>query len=383
MHTLTPIDEPFKIMTGAGSLPVKGYGTCIVRDPHTNEPFRLFNVLYVPSCPVNIYSTTQLNEEGGTFTTTNTHARITDLSGRTLTTTKHFKGIYLLKGEYPEHSTFATIDNSRETWHKRFGHVGYENLDKIVSLKCVNGMMVEDDNPPPECIACITGKMKRSPFHTDTKTYHPLELLHTDISGDYPLALNGHRYFTTLRDHSTGYTLVTTHTHKSEAAAFVQSSILKLERDTGLKVRFLRSDRGSEFMSADFQSWLKSHAITHQPTAIESSASNGVAERVNLTLMDRVRATLVDSNQPRLLWPWALQHVAHALNFIPSRHQTKTPHELLFGTVPDVSHLHAFGAAVATWKPLSKRADKLEPRADLGHFVGYTPSDKIFQVNRI
>ena len=102
--------------------------------------------------------------------------------------------------------------------------------------------------------------------------------------------------------------------------------------------------------------------------------------RVNLTLMNRVRASLVHSNQPRLLWPWALQHVAHALNYIPSASNTKTPHELMFNTRPDVSHLHVFGAAVASWVPTQDRPDKLVPRAHQARFVGYTPSDKIFKV---
>ena len=141
-------------MTGAGPLRVEGYGTCIVLDPLTNEHFPLNNVMFVPSCPVNIYSTTQLNQEGGTFTTTNTHARITDLSGRTLTTQKHFRGIYLLKGEYPDHSAFATLDNSLETWHRRLGHVGYNALNRMRTLKCVNGLIMEGESYPPECIAC-------------------------------------------------------------------------------------------------------------------------------------------------------------------------------------------------------------------------------------
>ena len=381
LHDFTPSDGSQTVMTGAGPLPIAGYGTCLVKDAHSNQTFTLHNVMYVPSCPVNIYSTTQLNREGGTFTTTSTQAKLTDRHGRTLTSRMHYRHIYLLNGVYPSHSAFATSHNDLETWHRRLGHVGYESLHRMRTLHCVDGLIVEaDPSPPPECTACVTGKFKRSPFPTDTKTYRPLQLVHSDICGDFPVALNGHRWFTTVRDKATGYTLVHTHAHKHEAAHFVQTSILKLERKTGLKVQCLRTDRGSEYMSNEMQLWLKSKGIEHQPTPIESSATNGVAERVNLTLMDRVRATLADTNQPRLLWPWALQHVAHALNFIPSATQSKTPHELLFGTPPDVSHLHAFGAAVAAWKPLQKRADKLEPRADLGRFVGYTSSSKIYQV---
>jgi transposase InsO family protein len=398
MHDFTPTpNENASILTGAGPLPVEGRGTCIVIDPSTNLTFTLHNCLYVPSSPLNIYSTTQLNEEGGTFLTTKTHAILTDRAGRTIITSKHYRHLYLLQGVYPDTTetlevqmnayfnanlNIPTPDEPADAsiWHKRFGHPARNTLQRIKALKCVNGMMVESDLTPHQCLGCVTGKFRRSPFPSDEKLYKPLELVHSDISGDYPRALNGHRYFTTLRDHATGFTLVATHAHKHEAADFLKNSILKLERETQLKVKSLRTDRGSEYMSKKTQQWLRDQGITHLLTTVESSASNGVAERVNLTLMNRVRATLVETNQPRLLWPWALQHVAHASNFIPSSTQRITPHELLYGTAPDVSHLRAFGAAVATWTPTSRRVDKLVPTADVGRFMGYTASKRIHQV---
>lgn len=377
----TPCTDSSVVITGAGPLPVAGYGTVLVTDPNRSATVALHGVMHVPTCPVNIVSTTELNQEGGTFTTTKTSATIKAFQGTTLTTHKHYKGIFILNAFFPSEVCYIHLANDTlETWHRRFGHVGYDTLKRIVTLQCVDGMIVEGDPHPPECVACVTGKFRRSPFPPDTKTYAPLEMLHSDISGDYPTALNHHRYFTTLRDKATGYTVVHSHSHKHEAATFIKNTITTLERDTGRRVRYLRTDRGSEYMSHDMQQWLQSKGITHQPTTVESSASNGVAERVNLTLMNRVRATLIHANQPRLLWPWALQHVAHALNYIPSQSNTKTPHELLFNTRPDVSNLHVFGAAVAAWVPTQNRTDKLVPRAHQARFVGYTPSNKIFKV---
>lgn len=380
MHDLSPAPPGHEIMTGAGALPVEGYGTCIVTDSRGKHAFTLKHVMFVPTCPVNIYSTTQFNKEGGTFCANPTEATLTTPLRANLSTTRNYQGIYLLKGVCPPNLAFATSNASIDIWHRRFGHAGHKALGRITTLKCVDGMSVNDDDEAHECIGCLTGKFKRKPFPSDNKTYAPLELLHSDIAGDFPVSLNGHRFFSTVRDHATGFTLVETHKKKSEAADFVKNTITKLERETGLKVKSLRTDRGSEYMSNQMQGWLKSKGIEHQPTPVESSASNGVAERVNLTLMERVRATLVETNQPRLLWPWCLQHVAHAHNFIPASGKSKTPYELLYNVPPNVSHLITFGAAVASWKPLQQRNDKLEPRANLGRFVGYTNSPKIYQV---
>lgn len=378
-HSYTPLDTPQHILTGAGPLPITGYGTCVVQD-QDGHALTLHQVMHVPNCPVNIYSTSKLNAEGGSFTATNLFARIITHLGLILTTFLHFRRIYLLNGVYPTHSVFASIANDWHTWHKRLGHPSYDSIKRMRTLKCANGLIVESDDPPSECPACVAGKMSRTPFHTDTKHYLPLDLVHSDICGPFPVALNGHRYFTTVRDKATGYSLVKTHTLKSESFGIVKDLIIKLQRTSGLRVKTLRSDRGSEFMSHNMQAWLRDNGIEHQPTPIESSNTNGVAERLNRTIMDRVRATLLESNQPRHLWPWAVEHVSHALNFIPSSSRTLTPHELLLGYPPDVSHLHSFGAAVAAWKPTQRRSDKLEPRADLGRFVGYTPSRKIYQV---
>ena len=300
-HSYTPLDTPQYILTGAGPLPISGYGTCVVQD-QDNHTLTLNQVMHVPNCPVNIYSTSKLNAEGGSFTATNLFARIITRLGLILTTFLHFQRIYLLIGVYPTHSAFASIANDWHTWHKRLGHPSYDSIKRMRTLKCVNGMMIEVDNEDiPECIACIQGKFRRTPFTSDTKTYLPLQLLHSDICGPFPTALNGHRWFTTVRDKATGYTLAHSHTHKHEAAEVVKQAIIKLQRETGLRVKALRSDRGGEYMSHNMQRWLLDNGIEHQPTPIESSQTNGVAERVNLTIMNRVRATLISSNQPRIL----------------------------------------------------------------------------------
>ena len=87
--------------------------------------------------------------------------------------------------------------------------------------------------------------------------------------------------------------------------------------------------------------------------------------------MDRLRATLAETNQPRLLWPWAVQHIVTAMNFIPFNHATKTPHEAMFGSKPSVNFLKAFGAKVVAWVPTQQQPDKLSPRGVEGRLVGY------------
>ena len=97
--------------------------------------------------------------------------------------------------------------------------------------------------------------------------------------------------------------------------------------------------------------------------------------------MDRVRSTLIHTNQPRMLWPWVVNHVLTAINRLPYSGTRITPHEAFFGERPDVSHLKAFGAKVLTWIPTQQQADKLSPRGAEGRLVGYVDgSHSMYQV---
>jgi len=50
--------------------------------------------------------------------------------------------------------TFMTQDiPTWETWHRRFGHVGYSGLEKLPEGGMVQGFVVDKASPKPDCIA--------------------------------------------------------------------------------------------------------------------------------------------------------------------------------------------------------------------------------------
>ncbi|GJT52554.1 retrovirus-related pol polyprotein from transposon TNT 1-94 [Tanacetum coccineum] len=65
------------------------------------------------------------------------------------------------------------------------------------------------------------------------------------------------------------------------------------------------------------------------------------------------------------------------------RRYGKTPYELLHNKPPDQSYLHVFGALCY---PMNDRENlgKLQPKADIGIFIGYAPTKKAFRIyNRL
>ena len=375
------------VMTGAGPLKAKGYGNVRVMDEH-NHTYNMTHVMYVPDCPVNLFSTIKFNNESGTFITSPTMATL-HTNQATLRTTIKYKGIYALTITPPPlheiHTTQAhgkSAGATQQIWHARFGHVGLQTLNRLLHGAFVNGIkLVGSLTQPFSCMSCNLGKFKKSPHPPQSEPIAPLSILHSDVCGPLPVGLNNHKYIVTVRDNCTGYTMTQTTCEKSDAPGFIKHCISFLERKTELKVKAVRLDKGGEFTSNALKEWLHDKGVQLQHTAIECSQSNGVAERVNLTIMDRLRATLAESNQPRLLWPWAVNHIVTALNYIPYNNASITPHEHLFKSRPDVSYLRAFGSKVITWVPTQEQPDKLVPRGVEGRLVGYIPeSTSMYQV---
>nr|GEY96883.1 hypothetical protein [Tanacetum cinerariifolium] len=65
-------------------------------------------------------------------------------------------------------------------------------------------------------------------------------------------------------------------------------------------------------------------------------------------------------------------------SIIPLRHD-KTPYELLHGKLPDLSFLYVFGALCYLTNG-SENLGKLQPKADIGIFIGYAPAKKAFRI---
>ncbi|KAG5456611.1 MAG: ribonuclease H-like domain-containing protein [Olpidium bornovanus] len=70
----------------------------------------------------------------------------------------------------------------------------------------------------------------------------------------------------------------------------------------GYPIKVHRSDRGGEFMSDSYQEWLKAHGKRIETTVRETPQQNGIAERINRTLADRARSTMVAAKLPQKLW---------------------------------------------------------------------------------
>ena len=284
--------------------------------------------------------------------------------------------------EKPLDSKFTSIAHisapTWKTWHRRYGHVGYSRLQKLLDLELVDGFEINVHSPKPDCISCMEAKLSEGPYGPATvQETKPGQLTHFDLSGKYDTAsINSNRYYLLIVDDATRYTSVEFLMNKSEAVQQVIEYITHL-RTRNMTTHAIRMDRGFEFTMDELVAWCNANGIELQLTAPYSPSQNGVAERMNRTMVDLAQAMLADSNLPKFLWEPAVAHAAYLRNLsYTSAKPTVTPYQAWTGKRPNVSHLREFGAPV--WVLLQGQAvqKKMLPKSQRRAYVGYDDGSK-------
>jgi transposase InsO family protein len=342
----------------------------------------LTDVLFVPGASSNLLSVPQAVKKGVEFSFT-ADGCVVSKRGYTIAEAYNNGGLYTLR--CGERAFTAKNKESPELWHRRFGHLGYDNLGKLQSSNMVKGININPQDFKATnnevCEPCIAAKQHRLPKPSSAaESTHALELLHMDVCGPLPAqSLGGAKYFATILDDYTKLSVVQPITFKSDTAAFVMETITMLETQSGARVRRVRTDGGGEYVNNTLEAFFKSKGVILETTVPYSPEMNGAAERLNRTLMERVRAMLEESQLPSDLWAEAVSTASYLRNRSPVSNRDKTPWELFFGYTPDVSHLRAFGARAYVHIPKEKR-NKLESRSTPGYMVGYAPGTKGYRV---
>ncbi|GJU72560.1 retrotransposon protein, putative, ty1-copia subclass [Tanacetum coccineum] len=70
---------------------------------------------------------------------------------------------------------------------------------------------------------------------------------------------------------------------------------------------------------------------------------NGVSEKKNRTLLDMVRSMINLITVSLSFWDYALETATRILNMVPTKKVDKTPYELWYGKVPNLSYLKVRG----------------------------------------
>ncbi|CAL8151030.1 unnamed protein product [Prunus armeniaca] len=254
------INVTAKVEMGTGQrVEVTGKGTLVVETKVGKRYIK--EIMLVPGLKENLLSVGQMIEHGYYLVFGNHKVEIyNDSSLSNLVAKVQMRGnrSFPMKLQAEMHLAYkASVDHSTELWHRRFGHLNMRSLkllkeqDMVVGLPEIKGIK-------EVCEGCVLGKQCREAFPREatTRALTPLELIHSDICGPMQTVTKaGNRFFLTFIDDCTRMCWVYFLRHKSEALTVFKKFKATVELQSGYKLKKLRSDRGGEYTSVEFDSF--------------------------------------------------------------------------------------------------------------------------------
>ena len=351
---------------------VAGIGSISLKN-HDGSTRVLTDVWYIPKLEKNLISLGTLELKGFTIILQNGILKV--VSGALVV----IKGIrrnnmYLYQGSTAVGTAAAVseVDKVAEMtrlWHMRLGHAREKSLQTMAMQGLLKGAKT---CKLYFCEPCVLRKQKRVKFGTAIhNTEGILDYIHTNVWGPTKTAsLGGKHYFVTFVDDFSSRVWV--YIVKSKNEVFETFLIWKkmVENQTGRKIKVLRSDNGREYRNDQFSYFCKKEGISRRFTVRDTPQQNGVAERMNRTLLDKVRCMLSNAGLGKKLWAEAIMYASHLINRLPSAAlNRKTPLEVWSGKpINDYDTLRVFGSTTY----YHVKESKLDPRAKKALFMGVT-----------
>jgi transposase InsO family protein len=360
------------VTQGIGTVKIKMFDGCIRT---------LNNVRFVPSMTRSLISVGLLHRLGCKMRIDDEILRISRGS------------IIVMKGKLAENNIFHLLGETVSSescvaessqnldarlWHLRLGHTSEKNLE---ILRKRNLIKVAVPASLDFCSGCVKGKQTRVSFSVGKhNTKGILDYVHTDVWGPSSTpSLSGGKYFVSFIDDFSHKLWVYVLKLKSDVFETFKTWLALVEVETGKKLKVLRSDNGGEFTSGNFKDFCSSKGIHRHYTTPGDPQSNGVAERMNRTLLEKVRCMLSTSGFPKSFWAEALHTAVHLINRLPcSAIGGKIPEEVWRGKENIcLQYIRVFGCPV--YVHVSGQ-DKLDPRATKGSLLGYTDGIKGYRI---
>ncbi|POM61014.1 hypothetical protein PHPALM_30041, partial [Phytophthora palmivora] len=238
----------------------------------------------------------------------------------------------------------------KEQWavvHARLGHIPFKCSEQLLTM----GPEVTDGvTSDAICAGCCMGKMSADDFPR-----YPEKLVKRAV------------YFMKA---------------KSDVLSKFEIFKAALENSTGQRIKLLGSDNDGEYTGRQFKAYHNHCGIKHEKTVPYTPQQNGLAERMNRSLVEMSRCMFYHESVDKKLWAEAVNIAAWIINRIPNSLIIKTPYEIVYKTKQLLENLKVFGALGYAHIPNEKRR-KLDAKAFKCRFMGYEDGVKGYRVMNV
>ncbi|GKB78181.1 retrovirus-related pol polyprotein from transposon TNT 1-94 [Tanacetum coccineum] len=259
---------------------------------------------------------------------------IRNLEGVDLLTGSRGNNLYTLSlGDMMASSPICLLLKASKTkswlWHRRLSHLNFSAINHLARHGLVRGLPKLKFEKDHLCSACA---MRVA-------------------------SVNGKKYILVIVDDYSRFTCFKFLRSKDEAPNFVIKFLRMIQLRLKVPVRRIRTDNGTEFVNQTLREYYEKVVISHETSVARSLQQNGVVQRRNHTLIKAAHTMLIYAKAPLFLWAEALLH----------------------DKLPDLSFFYVFGALCYPTDD-SDNLGKLQPKADIGIFIGYAPTKKAFRI---
>lgn len=376
---LTDFENETANITCAGgeSLRSKGKGNMEITWSAENggTTMTLSDVLYVPELNGNLVSISRLGDANINVNFDKERATLIN-NEEVIGTAKRKNDVYTMYEN--KMCLYTTNETTSEIWHKRLGHPTPNESNRLAKLYEIKSNSANDKS----CETCNICNIRRKNFPktTNSRRNSCLELIHTDVIGPInPISRGGNRYVITFTDDFSRYSEVYMIKHKSDALSKFIEYKRQVEKLHDKRIKALRSDNGGEYVNRNFEKYLIEEGIQRELTTPYTPQQNGVAERLNQTLLNITRCLMEESGADDDLWGEALL----TANYIRNRRTTtsnngKTPYGTWTNRNTGIKHMKAFGCRC--WYKSNRHMQKYKPQGEKGIFLGYEPYTKAYRI---
>ena len=331
----------------------------------------------MPNIGYNLLSVSQLADRGITCQFKKSAASL-KRDDRVIAAAERRSNSYVIKGGA---ETAALVREGNDPvsllWHRRLGHIGNSKMQLLTS-EAVQGIP-EGLKPLQElCETCeLTKSVKHINKQAAERATNPLERIHMDFWGPYKhKTIAGNRFMLTITDDFTRKSWVYLSKTRKTVYEHFHGWRTKAELESGHKLRAIQTDNAPEFLKLGKK--LDLEGVRLEPTDNYTPSQNGVAERLNRTLITKARSMLAAAALPKSLWGEPVHTACYLRNLTPDKEGT-TPREKWDGKKPYLGHMRVFGCIAYPHVPREKR-DKLDKTAFEGIPVGYAQTTKQYRI---
>jgi len=211
---------------------------------------------------------------------------------------------------------------SLKTAHQRLGHFNMDLLEKMSDAHAFD--LTLSDRAKCECAVCKANKLTRGSVPQEREQSgpapKPFERVCTDVKGKVTPDFWGNVYMVTFTCELTRWSMVYFCKQKLQAKDRFREYLEWVKR-RGYVVKRLQSDGGGEYAAnenarvlSDFQKICVEQRIDHFLTAPHTPAQNGVAERLNRTLVEPAACIMHEAGLAREFWSLAVKHITWVRN---------------------------------------------------------------------